>query len=245
MHDLVHLTERGRAVPERAGLPCDDVDMRASQPSADDPSQAAVCRLYESGVVAVVQRTRSWTTDDWTQPACGDWDRADTVRHLCVVTAWYHSWLDRALAGDASPPFHFDEFVTRNQTGVDDRQGLTGPGAVAEFQREALSYLGRAKPNWNLAYGFPLGTVTVGLHVGVAATEWHLHAWDLTSTDPEPHSPKDSAALFRAAGAAVAEVEGGVRGRLTARVVPIAARRSPWQSMLKRSDRHPNNAPID
>jgi hypothetical protein len=42
----------------------------------------------------------------------------------------------------------------------------------------------------------------------------------------------------------VAEAEGGVRGRLTALLVPIAARRSPWQSMLKRSDRHPNNAPI-
>lgn len=237
--------ERGRAVPERSGLSCDDVDMRASQQSADDPSQAEVCRLYESGAAAVVQRARSWTTDDWTQLACGDWDRADTVRHLCAVTAWYHSWLDRALAGHASPPFHPDEFVTRNQTGVDDRHGLTGPRAVAEFQREALSYLDRAKPKWNLAYGFPLGTVTVGLHVGVAAAEWHLHAWDLTSTDPEPHSPEDSAALFRAAGAAVAEAEGGVRGRLTALLVPIAARRSPWQSMLKRSDRHPNNAPID
>ncbi len=219
--------------------------MRASQRSTDDPSQAEVCRLYESGVAAVVQRAQSWTTDDWTHFACGDWDRADTVRHLCAVTAWYHSWLDRALAGDASPPFHPDEFVTRNQTGVDDRHGLTGPRAVAEFQREALSYLDRAKPNWNRAYGFPLGTVTVGLHVGVAAAEWHLHAWDLTSTDPEPHSPEDPAALFRVAGAAVAEAEGGVRGRLTALLVPIAARRSPWQSMLKRSDRHPNNAPID
>lgn len=163
----------------------------------------------------------------------------------CAVTAWYHSWLDRALAGDASPPFYPDEFVTRNQTGVDDRQGLIGPGEVAEFQREALSYLDRAKPNWNRAYGFPLGTVTVGLHVGVAATEWHLHAWDLTSTEPEPHSPEDSAALFRAAGAAVAEAEGGIQGRLTALLVPIAARRSSWQSMLKRSDRDPNNALLD
>lgn len=215
------------------------------QRSADDPSQAEVCRLYESGVAAVVQRARSWTTDDWTQPACGNLNRADTARHLCAVTAWYHSWLDRALADDASRPFHPDDFAMRNQVGVDDRQGLTGAEAVAEFEHAALSYLDRAKPNWNRAYGFPLGTVTVGLHVGVAATEWHLHAWDLTSTDPEPHSPDDPASLFRAAGAAVAEAKGGVRGHLTALLVPIAARRSPWQSMLKRSGRHPNNAPID
>ena len=230
------------ADPERFGLSCDDVDMRASQRSADDAVRGEVCRLYESGVAAVVQRAQSWTTDDWTQPACGDWDRADTVRHLCAVTAWYHSWLDRALADDASRPFHSDEFVTRNRTGVDDRQGLTGPGAVAEFEREALTYLSRAKPNWNLAYGFPLGTVTVRLHVGVAATEWHLHAWDLTSAALEPHSPEDPAALFRVAGAAMAQAEGGVRGRLTALLVPIAARRSPWQSMLKRSDRDPTRA---
>jgi hypothetical protein len=218
--------------------------MRASELSADDSIRAEVCGLYESGVAAVVRRAESWTTEDWTQPACGDWNRADTVRHLCAVTAWYHSWLDRALAGDASPPFHPDEFETRNQTGVDDRQGLTGPGAVAEFQRDAMSYLSRAKPDWNLAYGFPLGTVTVGLHVGVAATEWHLHAWDLTSTEPEPHSPEDPAALFRAAGAAMAQAEGGVRGRLTALLVPIAARRSPWQSMLKRSDRDPSGGEV-
>ena len=223
-------------------MACDDVDMGASQRSAGDPSRAEVCRLYESGVAAVVVSARSWAPDDWTRHACGEWDRADTVRHLCAVSAWYHSWLDRAIAGDASAPFHPDEFVTRNQAEVDERQGVSGPEAVAEFQREALSYLGRAKQNWSLAFGFPLGTVTVGRHVGVAAAEWHLHAWDLTSVDPEPHSPDDPAALFRAAGAAVAEAEGGLRGRITALLVPIAARRSPWHAMLKRSGRKPDSA---
>lgn len=132
-------------------------------------------------------------------------------------------------AGSTSPawPLWSSERDRGRPTTGRSPPAATGTGAVAEFQREALSYLGRAKQNWNLAYGFPLGTITVGLHTGVAATEWHLHAWDLTSTDPEPHSPKDSAALFRAAGAAVAEAEGGVRDHLTALLVPIAARRSP------------------
>ena len=236
-----HRDDLVRAVLEWVGLSCDDGDMRASRSSAGGVCQAEVCRLYEAGVV---RRAQSWITEDWTKPACGDWDRADTVRHLCAVTAWYHSWLDGALAGNASRPFHPDEFATKNQSGVDDRQDLTGPEAVDEFQRESLSYLRRAKPNWEVAYGFPLGTVTVGLHVGVAATEWHLHAWDLTSIESDPHAPEDPAALFCATGAAVAEAEGGVRGRLTALVVPIAARRSPWRSMLKRSGRDPNSASV-
>lgn len=214
--------------------------MGAARPTGSS-SQLEVCGLYESGVAAVVARTECWELADWTQPACGDWNRADTMRHLCAVTTWYHSWLDRAIGGDASPPFHPDEFAARNQAGVDERDGLTGPEAAAEFEREARSYLDRAKQHWGLAFGFPLGTVTVGHHVGVAATEWHLHAWDLASTDSEPHSPDHSAALFRATGAAVAEAEGGLRGRLTNLAVPIAARRSPWHSMLKRSGRNPND----
>lgn len=193
----------------------------------------------------MVESASSWTSGEWMERACGVWSRADTARHLCAVTAWYHSWLDRALAGDASAPFHPDQFAARNQTAVDDRQTLTGPAAIAEFEREASSYLGRAKQNWDLAFGFPLGTVTVGLHAGVAATEWHLHAWDLTSADPEPHSPEEPVALFRAAGAAMAAAEGGVRGWLFALIVPLGARRSPWPSMLKRSGRDPGKALIN
>ncbi|MDH3756037.1 MAG: maleylpyruvate isomerase N-terminal domain-containing protein [Acidimicrobiia bacterium] len=204
-------------------------------------SDHEVVDLYASGVVAVVESAASWESADWARPACGEWDRGDTVRHLCAVVSWYHSWLDRALAGDSSPPFHPDEFEPRNQAGVEERKGLTGPEAVIEFEQAAGFYLDRAQDHWGVAFGFPLGSVTVGEHVGVAAAEWHLHAWDLTSTDAQPHSPVDPQALFRAAGFAMAAAQGGARGRLTKLMVPGAARVSPWQQMLKRSGRRPQS----
>ncbi|MEO1059107.1 MAG: maleylpyruvate isomerase N-terminal domain-containing protein [Actinomycetota bacterium] len=206
-------------------------------------SRQQVVDLYESGVAAIVESAAAWDSTDWAQRACGDWDRADTVRHLCAVISWYHSWLDRALAGDSSPPFHPDEFERRNQAGVDERHDLSGSAAIVEFQNDARSYLDRAQERWDVSFGFPLGTVTVGEHVGVAAAEWHLHAWDLTSTDAQPHAPADPQALFRATGLAIASAEGGARGRLTALAVPIAARVSPWQQMLKRSGRRTSRRP--
>lgn len=214
--------------------------MGGSRKRDGGPSQLEVCGLYEAGVAAVVGTARRWAPEDWSKRACGEWDRADTVRHLCAVVEWYHSWLDRAIAGDASPPFDADEFATRNQVGVTGRQSLSGPEALDEFEPEAGSYLERATQNWDVPFGFPLGSVTVGQHAGIAAAEWHLHAWDLTSTDTKPHRPDDAAQLFRAAGAAVAAAEGGLRGRLTGLLVPIASRRSPWDLMLKRSGRTPN-----
>ena len=202
-------------------------------------SHGDVCGFYESGVAAVVERAEDWTAAEWKRPGCGRWDRTDTVRHLCAVISWYHTWLDRALDGDSSPPFGPDEFEQRNRAGIDERHGDSGPEAVAQFERDAGTYLERAQQHWDLDFGFPLGTVTVGHHVAIAATEWHLHAWDLTSSDPNPHSPERPTGLFRATGEAIAELEGGVRKRLLQMVVPLAARRSPWESMLKRSGRNP------
>ncbi|MEM9516199.1 MAG: maleylpyruvate isomerase N-terminal domain-containing protein [Actinomycetota bacterium] len=200
-------------------------------------SREEVVGLYESGVTAIVESAATWDAADWARPACGDWDRADTIRHVCAVISWYHSWLERALAGDSSPPFHPDEFERRNQAGVDERRNLSGPAALVEFENGARSYLDRAQQHWGVPFGFPLGSATVGEHVGVAAAEWHLHAWDLTSTDARPHSPTDPQALFRVTGLAMASAEGGARGRLTRLIVPVAARVSPWRQMLKRSGR--------
>ncbi len=204
-------------------------------------SRDEVFDLYESGVAAVVESAPPSGSPDWDQLACGEWDRADTVRHLCAVVSWYHSWLDRALAGDSSPPFGPDEFEWRNQAGVEERRELSGPDAVGAFEEDARSYLDRARDHWGVAFGFPLGSVTVGEHLGVAAAEWHLHAWDLTSTTGRPHAPADPQALFLATGLAMASAQGGLRGRSTRLALPLAAHVSPWKQILQRSGRSPRN----
>ncbi len=95
----------------------------------------------------------------------------------------------------------------------------------------------RVIENWGVAYGFPLGTVTAGLHLGIAATEWHLHAWDLSSLAAVRHDPGDAAGLFVAAGMAMAEAKGGWRGAGLRLLIPVGALIRPWQTLLKESGR--------
>jgi uncharacterized protein (TIGR03083 family) len=198
--------------------------------------QPAVEALYRSGVAAIQTITSSFD-EEWGRPACGQWDATDTVRHLVCVADWYHQWLDRALDGDATRPFDESEFETRNAKGVAAFQDLNGPQAVDRFAERTASYLERASQSWNLPYGFPAGTITVGLHVGIAATEWHLHAWDLTAGEPDRHQPTNPAELFLAAGAAMAEAVGGIQGHTLSVMVPLGAKRSPWKTLLKQTGR--------
>ena len=138
--------------------------------------------LFREGVESVERMTSVLGTGDWDLPACGRWTGTETARHLLAVARWYHEWLDRAVAGDASPPFPASEMDKRNSDALATIGDISGPEAISEFADTATAYLGRATNHWNLAYGYPYGTVTVGLHCGVAATEWHLHAWDLSHT---------------------------------------------------------------
>ena len=90
------------------------------------------------------------------------------------------------------------------------------------------------------AVRLPPGTVTAGLHAGMAACEWHLHrvgpglcSW------PHVRCLRNPAALYAAAGACIAAAEGGVKGRVAATLVPVGARLRPWEAILRRSGRAP------
>lgn len=200
-------------------------------------SKADVEALYSEGVEAVRVITSSFGAQDWEEPACGTWNRSDTVRHLVGVADWYHQWLDRALDGDSIPPFPESEFGDRNAASLANLQELDGPSAAHRFNDRASRYLERASESWDQPYGFPAGTVTVGLHVGVAATEWNLHAWDLTAGQPERHRPGAPSDLFNAVGAAMAQAQGGLQGRLLRLAVPLAAKLSPWKTILNQAGR--------
>lgn len=200
-------------------------------------SAEEVANLYRAGVDAVATITGSLDDDAWASPACGAWDAADTSRHLLGVARWYHSWLDRAAAGDTDRPFPEAELDERADADVRALGSISGPDAAEQFEALALDYLDRAQAHWDLTYAYPFGVVTTGLHAGVAAVEWHIHAWDLSGVTDRRHVPAEADRLFVAAAACIAEGQGGVRGALLARFAPFAARREPWQTMLKRSGR--------
>lgn len=199
----------------------------------------AVKDLYLEGVQAVERVARQLGSADWEQPACGHWSGTETARHLLAVARWYHAWLDRALAGDKAQPFPARDMDEQNRQALVDLSDLEAVNAIAGFAESAEAYVDRALNHWDLPFGYPYGLVTVGLHCAVAATEWHLHAWDLSTVAGPLHSPQNPQRLFTAAGLCVAHAEGGIRGAVLRKLVPIGARRSPWETLLTRSGRKP------
>jgi hypothetical protein len=192
--------------------------------------------LYEAGVSAVEQSTSPFTAVEWERRACGAWTATDLAGHLICVAGWYHAWLDRAEAGDATPPFTAADLAARNAAALSTLEPGGGHERVAVFAQEARRYAERLNSIWDLPYGFPLGTVTAGLHAGVAASEWHLHAWDFSGGTYRPTRPRE---LFLAAGAALTATQRGPIGRVSSRMVPLASRWKPWEQLLKRSGRRP------
>jgi hypothetical protein len=158
---------------------------------------------------------------------------------VAAVAGWYHEWLDRAERGDATPPFRAEELAAQNELALVPLAETTGPAALELFVPRARSYRERLPAAWDLPYGYPRGTVTAGLHAAIAATEWHLHAWDLARSGGSAHGPSDPDALYRGAGACLATAQGGLKGRIAAVLVPLGARLSPWEALLRRSGRAP------
>jgi hypothetical protein len=202
-------------------------------------SRQLVMRIFGEGVDSVAAVGSSLSPGDWERPACGSWNACQVARHLAAVADWYHSWLDRAEAGDAAPPFRVEDLAAENERAMQTLIGLDGPAAVERFMARARAYCERLPRDWDLPFGYPRGTVTAGLHAGVAACEWHLHAWDLSGVVGGTHRPSDSSALYTAAGACLAAAQGGVNGRLAAALVPLGARLRPWEALLRRSGRAP------
>lgn len=200
-------------------------------------SRDQVQQLFRSGVDAVTLVTAGFGPADWDRPACGTWTARETATHLLGVIDWYHDWLDRAVGGERGRPFPEAEVDQRAQDDVRRSANVSGAEAVERFQSRADEYIGRATAHWDTVYAYPFGIVTTGLHCGVAATEWHLHAWDLATAQGSDHTPHDPSALFIAAGTCVAAARGGMGGSLLGWVVPLAARRSPWKTLLKQSGR--------
>jgi hypothetical protein len=206
------------------------------------PPSAAVLALYREGVETFADLARRTSyVDGWKRVACGSWTADDLVRHELDVIGWYHGWLDRALAGDASPAWPVGEIDRRTAAGVQALAHVEPDDAVAQFVTEAGRYAERVEAHWDLPFGYPRGTVTAGLHAGMAAAEWHLHAWDLAGALGTDHRPDDAGTLLVAAASCVAAA-GGLRERAQRAMAPVAARMRPWETLLTSSGRRPRRS---
>lgn len=200
-----------------------------------------VIELFEQGVDAVVAAAGERQDRSWHKTVVGEWSAHELARHLVVVCDWYHEWLDRAEAGDASPPFQAKHLAGRNELAILDLDDLDGPEAIDRFRSRAFEYRDRlaalaADERWDLPYGFPSGVSTVGGHAGIAAGEWNLHAWDLSVDEFTPSSPDR---LYLAVGAGMTRAQPAWKRLITRRVVARIAGRDPWTDLLTRSGRRP------
>ena len=161
------------------------------------------------------------------------------ARHLLGVIRWYDAWLDRALAGEYDRPFPARELDERAAETLVLHADLSGPEAIETFVAEATRYLDRSIPAWDVPYGFPLGTVTAGLHVGTAACEWHLHAWDLTTGQPRRHHPTLAKELYLATGDAMLHAQRAPGMAFMRAAVRLTSRHRPWATILRKSGRRP------
>ncbi len=134
---------------------------------------------------------------DWSRPsACDGWSALDVVGHVVCVARWHHRWLDRAEAGDLSPPFPPSELAERNASALRLIEISTGPDRVAAFVELTSAYADRVAGQWDLPLALPAGTTSAGVHAVLAAGEWHLHAWDLSRAIGRDYHP--DAELIRA-----------------------------------------------
>jgi len=201
------------------------------------PTQADVLAQYREGVDAVVATVAGWDDAQWAEPACGEWSGTGLAGHLVTVIGWYHSWLDRGLAGDLDPVFPIAALDTETVAALAALRAGSGPARIDEFRASADAYAARLGEHWDAPFAYPRGLVTAGLHAGVAAVEWHIHAWDLAQAAGGDHEPADAEGLFLAAARCQLAVAGGLRGRAGMQAARLAARRRPWHQLLQRMGR--------
>ncbi len=192
---------------------------------------------YLDGVDAVGRAVEGWDEGQWAGPACGVWNGTELAGHLVTVVGWYHAWLDRALAGDATPAFPVEDLDREAAAALAALPVRSGPDRIATFRAEAERYAYRVADHLDVPYGYPRGTVTAGLHAGVAGVEWHVHAWDLARAAGRDHTPADPVALFLGAARCQLAAEGKLKARLGMPVAKLAARRDPWHDLLHRMGR--------
>lgn len=201
------------------------------------PTQDAVLTQYREGVAAVSDAVGGWDASDWARTACGVWTGTDLAGHLVTVIGWYHDWLDRGLDGRVAPAFPIAELDEQTAAALASLPDGTGPDRIATFVASADAYATRLVEHWDAPYPYPRGRVTAGLHAGMAAVEWHIHAWDLAHAAGEDHQPRDAAGLFLAAARCQLAIVGGLRERVGLRAAAAASERDPWSQLLHRMGR--------
>jgi hypothetical protein len=122
-----------------------------------------------------------------------------------------------------------EELAALNEREVKKAASHSVSGTLALFESSATAYLQRAQPHRRIA-PFQIGGGCVGDAMGIAAIEWHIHAWDLWQAGGQDYRPDSAAVLRQCWVRAVPHL-------------PIDPAGEPWSDLLAAADRN-TRAPL-
>lgn len=187
-----------------------------------------VLKVYDDGI-AGVRRTAAAITD-WSLPTpCSGWNASELAGHLLAIVRYYHRLLDAAVL--AHPLVDLPRGRQLEEMNASDLAALPperGPRRISKFVADAQrSRLLLAEVDWDMQIGSweALGPLTVEQHTGLAALEWHVHAWDLAKAMGHEHRPLAPEILAQAARVLPAPMPAG----------------DPWTATLRWTGREPES----
>lgn len=155
--------------------------------SAD--SRGAILAAIDGGVEAV--EAAATGSDPAAPTGCADWSVHDLVRHLEAIAGAYLLWVGAAIGGRIGTMRTPHDLRAYNDQMLHRLPQVSTPQHLGRFLGLARDHRRLVDSGWDLPMmRTPTDAVLqVGDHGGVAALEWHVHAWDLGSRAGGRHRP--------------------------------------------------------
>lgn len=153
------------------------------------PADVAIASAH-GAVTRIVALVNSGIDESAPTP-CSKWSVSDVVRHLEAIAGAYVLWVSAAIGGRVGDLKVGDELAAYNQSLLERMPNNGLARHVTTFSQLAVDHLRlvEAFPDPPMLRA-PGGEVwSVQDHVGVAAIEWHVHAWDLSRAAGTVHVP--------------------------------------------------------
>lgn len=153
------------------------------------PDRDTVCSAVQAGIDAVMALVDRADADAPTP--CRDWALLDLVRHLEGIAGAYLLWVGSAVGGRVAHLRVGQELAAYNAQVLERLPVLTVGEHAHRFHQMAGDHLRLAQATWERpVLETPDDVILdVGTHAGVAAVEWHVHAWDLAWSVGRSHVP--------------------------------------------------------
>lgn len=156
---------------------------------ASDAGRDATTAAIEAGIVAV--ETAAAGSDPGRPTACSAWTVHDLVRHLEAIAGAYVLWVGAAIGGRVGTMRTPDALRAYNDLMLQRLPQLPTEQHLERFRALADDHRRLVGAGWGQPMMRTPGdtVLRVGDHGGLAALEWHLHAWDLGGATSGAHRP--------------------------------------------------------